>query len=137
MKRSDIDKIASHFYGTASDEEECAVVFFDDNTREYRVVGVPNAHPDFKTRFRILSNDAEEARDFTERLVAVVHTHPSHVKFAPSYEDVTGLPDGLVGIVVQPRRKLWVLYDKDAGILAYNFPPAHAIYNNDETLVKI
>lgn len=108
-------------------KEECAVIFSrsipqenpGDRTTVYRIMEIPNRHSDADNHFRIMQSDLSRIQQGDETLEAVVHTHTRPGEAEPSYEDVKGLPDSVLGLVVHPRTDSWTLYNNKVGVIAF------------------
>lgn len=98
-------------------KERCGLLLVKG--KKLRCVEVKNRHKQPAERFRIMRADLDAHKERGERLVGVLHTHWKPGGAEPSVDDVHGLPDGLLGLVIHPRTSSWTLYDNAVGVLAF------------------
>lgn len=122
-----IEHLVTPMYDWRGPDEECAVVVSREATvgsislreNEFVLIPVPNRSQTPATKYEIRKSDYQAVASPSDRLVAVVHTHLRPGGQEPSYDDVKGLPDDVLGLVVHPRSKSWTLYDKTVGVLNF------------------
>ena len=94
-------------------EERCGVIVKTKDT--YKIIEVPNRHPEPNKHFIIHNSDVKDAAKDLE-VIGIVHTHPKKQHKTPSYSDINSIPDNLIGIVYHPSSKTIHWYNK-TGVL--------------------
>lgn len=117
MKFLHFDNIESLRFGELyeawkdQDTEQCAVIFganrIDGTVAVFRVLEVPNRHPDPQRHFMVRASDVPTAL-VSSNPIGYVHSHINGMP--PSTDDLRNLRPGFFGIVIDISNKLAFLY---------------------------